>query len=75
MTAFHRKYSSKYKQAQRVAQSVPVVDAEWMGGLLARLTPQQIGDAFRAAGYQPAEVEGFARVVEKRIVAMNHLKE
>ena len=56
-------------------KAVPVVNAEWIGALLARLTPQQIRDAFRAAGYQPAEVDGFAKVVKKRIVALNHLKE
>ena len=72
---FRGKYFNKYKQAQRVAQGIPVVDAQRIGALLARLTPQQIRDAFRAAGYQPAEVDGLAKVVEKRIAALIHLKE
>jgi hypothetical protein len=42
---------------------------------LARLTPQQIRDAFRAAGYQPNDVDGFAKLVEKRIAVLNQLKE
>jgi hypothetical protein len=40
---------------------------------MARLTPQQIRDAFRTAGYGPEEVEGFAKVVEQRIADLNHL--
>jgi hypothetical protein len=72
---FRKKYFNKYRQAERIEQAIPVLDAEWIGGLLARLTPQQIRDAFRAAGYQPAEVERFAKVVEKRIAALNQLKE
>ena len=72
---FKRKYFNEYRQAERLEQGIPVLDAEWIGDLLARLTPQQIRDAFRAAGYQPTEVEGFAKVVEKRIAALNQLKE
>jgi hypothetical protein len=75
MTRFRRKYFSKYRQAERVERGIPVRDAEWIGGLLARLTPQQIRDAFLAAGYQPADVDGFAKVVEKRISELNQLKE
>jgi hypothetical protein len=38
-----------------------------VGDLLAQLSPQQIRDAFRAAGYPPEEVEGFGLVVEQRV--------
>jgi hypothetical protein len=38
-----------------------------MGQMLAKLSPSQIRDAFRAAGYSTEETEGFAKVVEKRI--------
>jgi hypothetical protein len=72
---FKGKYFNEYRQAERLEQGIPVLDAEWIGGLLARLTPGQIRDAFRAAGYQPSEVDGFAKVVEKRIAALNQLKE
>jgi len=44
-----------------------------MGQLLARLSPEQIRDAFRAAGYTPEETEGFAKVVERRIGALTAL--
>jgi hypothetical protein len=72
---FRRNYFDEYRQVERIEQGIPVRDAVWVGGLLARLKPQQIRDAFRAAGYPPAEVEGFAKIVEKRIAALNRLKE
>jgi hypothetical protein len=50
-----------------IGKRVPRSDARWMGQMLAKLSPEQIRDAFRAAGYTPAETEGFAKVVEKRI--------
>jgi hypothetical protein len=72
---FDHSYFNEYRQAEQVARGIPIADAQWIGHLLAQLTPQQIRDAFRAAGYQPAEVDGFAKVVEKRIAALNQLKE
>jgi len=50
-----------------IGQRIPIDDARWIGHLLARLSPHQIRDAFRAAGYSNQEVEGFSRVVERRI--------
>jgi hypothetical protein len=50
-------------------------DAQWMGQLLSQLSPEQIHDAFRAAGYSPGEVEGFSKVVEGRIAQLNKLPE
>jgi hypothetical protein len=44
-----------------------------MGQLLGQLSPEQIRDAFRAAGYSPQEVEGFTRVVEERIGQLEKL--
>jgi hypothetical protein len=56
-----------------IALGVPRADARWMGELLAHLSPQQIRDAFRAAGYSPEQVEGFSEVVEKRIAELRAL--
>jgi hypothetical protein len=50
-----------------IGRKIPVADAKWVADLLGRLSPQQIRDAFRAAGYSPEEAEGFGRVVEERI--------
>ena len=53
--------------------NVPRKDARWMGQLLARLSPAQIADAFRAAGYSPQEVQGFSEVLQKRIEVLTDL--
>lgn len=56
-----------------IGRDVPRDDARWMGGLLARLSEGQIRDAFRAAGYSPEEIDGFAAVVKNRIAELNEL--
>lgn len=50
-----------------IGKRVPRSDARWMGQMLAKLSPSQIRDAFRAAGYSAEETDGFAQVVGKRI--------
>jgi hypothetical protein len=56
-----------------IGKHIPRRDARWMGELLAQLSPNQIRDAFRAAGYAPDEVEGFAKVVQDRIANLTDL--
>lgn len=56
-----------------IGRHIPREDAKWMGGILAQLSPSQIHDAFRAAGYSPEAVAGFSAVVESRIAALNQL--
>ena len=56
-----------------IGKRIPRSDARWIGGLLGKLSHEQIRDAFRAAGYSPEQVDGFAAVVEKRITALNNL--
>jgi hypothetical protein len=50
-----------------IGEKIPRNDAKWMGQLLAKLSPQQLRDAFRAAGFSEADVEGFADTLQKRI--------
>jgi hypothetical protein len=38
-----------------------------LGHLLQQLSDTQIRDCFRAAGYSPEEVEGYAAMVKERI--------
>jgi hypothetical protein len=52
---------------------IPRTDARWMGNLLARLSPEQIRDAFRAGGYSPQEVEELSNAVERRIGELEKL--
>jgi len=56
-----------------IGRNVPRRDVHWMGQLLARLSPQQIRDAFRASGYSPQEVESFAGILEERISQLKRL--
>lgn len=56
-----------------IGRDVPRGDAMWIGALLAKLSDSQIRDAFRSAGYTPAEIDGFAAVVENRIAELNRL--
>ena len=56
-----------------IGEHIPREHAQWMGQLLASLSPAQISDAFRAAGYSREEVAGFSQVVERRIAELNRL--
>ena len=56
-----------------LGKDVPRADARWMGEILGRLSHDQIRDAFRAAGYSPAETQAFAQVVETRIAKLRSL--
>jgi hypothetical protein len=56
-----------------IGHGIPRADAAWLGRLLARLSPRQIRDAFRASGYSEDEVERFSRVIERRIGELNRL--
>ena len=52
---------------------IPLTDVKWMGHLLAQLSPDQIRDAFRSAGYSPQEIEAYAQVLEQRIAQLEKL--
>jgi len=56
-----------------IGKHIPRSDARWIGQLLAQLSPAQIRDAFRSAGYTPEEVESFSTVVENRIAELSDL--
>ncbi len=56
-----------------IGKHIPRADARWVGLLLSRVSPNQIRDVFRAAGYSPQEVEGFTEVLEARIRQLSEL--
>jgi hypothetical protein len=56
-----------------IGKHIPRSDARWIGGLLAQLSPEQVRDSFRAAGYSPEQVQSFSEVVEARIAELNKL--
>ena len=56
-----------------MGKNIPIADARWIGNRLGQFSAEQIGDCFRAAGFSPAEVEGYTRVVMQRIEALKKL--
>jgi hypothetical protein len=52
---------------------IPRQDAKWIGELLSQLSEQQIKDAFRAGGFTPQQVDGYAGKVRERIAELNRL--
>jgi hypothetical protein len=47
--------------------NITVEQASWIGGLLSRLSDQQLSDAFRAANYSPEEIQSLTEAVRARI--------
>lgn len=66
-------YFYKRTRMENVAEDIPRAHARWIGSWLARLSPEQIGDAFRAAGYAPSEVTAYTSKVRERIRLLNRL--
>jgi hypothetical protein len=52
---------------------IPREHAKWIAGYLPQLSDQQISDAFRAAQFSPAEVEGFTKKVREKINELQQL--
>jgi hypothetical protein len=73
LAPFEAKNFEKRSRMEKIEDNIPAADVAWIGSQLAKLTPQQIRDAFRAAGLSADEVEGYARAIEKRIAELNTL--
>lgn len=54
--------------------SITVEQARWIGGILAKLSDEQIADAFRAANYSPQDVTVLAGTFRSRINQLVNLK-
>ena len=48
-------------------RDITVEQAKWLGDLMARLTDQQLGDAFRAANYDANDVQILTQAVRAKI--------
>lgn len=64
---FERKNYATRAKMEEIVQNVPLSDAAWIADQLTRLSPDQIRDAFRAAGYSQDVVERYAKAMEARI--------
>ncbi len=70
---FRPDYYIRRVRIQSIVKHIPLPDARWLGQQLGRLSPLQIADCFRAAGFSAQEVEGYSRVVRQRIETLNQL--
>lgn len=66
----HPNYYFGLAGGQRAVKNIPRADAHWIGQRLSQLTDAQIRDCFRAAGFSPEEVAGYANTVEGRIAQL-----
>ena len=62
----HKNYEMRAKM-ETVTKGIPRADVQWIAVQLSRLTPEQVRDAFRAAGFAPDAVERYAKTIETRI--------
>jgi hypothetical protein len=56
-----------------IGKNIPREHARWIGDVLSRLSRDQIREAFRAAGYSLAEIDGFTDAVQHRIAELKAL--
>jgi len=73
LTIFYFPQYFSRTRMESVARHIPLADAGWLGNRLGQFSPGQISDCFGAAGFSPAEVEGYTRVVMQRIEALKKL--
>lgn len=59
---------------RRELRGVKAANARWMGNLLARLSDNQISDAFRAGGFNVSETATYLRAIRARIVQLQELE-
>jgi hypothetical protein len=71
---FKPSYRSSQAKKERAMKTITVENARWMGSVLSRLSDEQLRDAFRAAGYDNATMEGFIKVIRDRIAELNSLQ-
>jgi len=73
LTIFYLPNYISRTRMESVAKHIPIEDARWLGNQLGQLSPEQIRDCFSDAGYSPAEVEGYTRIVMQRIEELKKL--
>ena len=55
-------------------KGITIADAKWIGGLLSKLTDQQLQDAFRAGNFSPENTQMLAGAVRARINQLTSLQ-
>lgn len=73
LMSFRFHYYAGYVRMEQIVKHVPRNDAKWLAERLSKFSREQILDCFRAAGYAPEEIEGYTKVIQERIAALNAL--
>lgn len=73
LTAVDVPYYRERTKIEEITKHIPRADAKWLGNRLSMLSRDQISDCFRAAGYTPAEIDLYTKIVQKRIAQLNSL--
>jgi hypothetical protein len=66
-------YRSSQAKKERAMKNITVENARWIGSLLAKVSDDQLRDAFRAANYDQETMEGFVRILRERINQLTQL--
>jgi hypothetical protein len=70
---FNPGYRKTQANKEKAMRRIPVESARWIGSQLARLSDEQLRDAFTAAGYDQPTREGFVKALRERIQQLNQL--
>lgn len=70
---FNPGYAKRQANKEKAMRNIPVGNVIWMGAQLARLSDDQLREAFRAAGYDSATTEGFVKTLRDRIGQLTRL--
>jgi hypothetical protein len=60
----------RHARMEQIVKQIPREDVRWLGQQLEQLSVEQIKECFRAAGYSPPEVDGYAEVIRRRIAEL-----
>jgi hypothetical protein len=58
---------------EKAMRGIPIAHARWIGSLLGQITDGQLRDAFRAAQYNDAVIDGYVEALRERINQLQQL--
>lgn len=73
LTVLHPFYYRGEVNKEKAMRGIPIAHARWIGGLLSRLSNEQLRDAFRAANYSEGTRESYVSSLRERINQLTQL--
>ena len=73
LSVLHPFYYRHEVKKEKAMRGIPVAHARWIGSLLARLSDEQLRDAFRAANYADGVRESYVGALRERINQLTQL--